>query len=93
VNRAIFIRPGSVADASGIVEVFLAARAEMTYLPDLHSDEQTRLWISQVMVPEHEVLVAVAQDKVVGFVALSTDLLEHLYVAPLQREAASARTF
>jgi ribosomal protein S18 acetylase RimI-like enzyme len=85
MNGSIFIRPGSVADAAGIAEVFIAARAAMTYLPDLHTDEQTRTWISHLMVPEHEVWIAAAHDKVVGFAALSKQWLEHLYVAPLEQ--------
>jgi GNAT superfamily N-acetyltransferase len=82
MDDSICIRSGSVADASAIAEVFLSARAEMTYLPDLHTDEQTRAWISHVMVPEHEVWIATENDKVVGFAALSKEWLEHLYVAP-----------
>jgi GNAT superfamily N-acetyltransferase len=85
MNDSTCIRPGSVADAPGIAEVFLSARAEMTYLPDLHTDEQTRAWISHVMVPEHEVWIATANDKVVGFAALSKEWLQHLYVAPSEQ--------
>jgi GNAT superfamily N-acetyltransferase len=85
VNDSIRIRSGHVADASGIAEVFLSARAEMTYLPDLHTNEQTRAWISHVVMREHEVWIAATNDKVVGFVALSKDWLEHLYVAPSEQ--------
>jgi ribosomal protein S18 acetylase RimI-like enzyme len=85
MRDSILIRQGSAADASGIAEVFLSARAEMTYLPDLHTDEETRAWISQVMVPEHELWVAAANGKIAGFAALSEDWLEHLYVSPSEQ--------
>ncbi|MFC0551570.1 GNAT family N-acetyltransferase [Planotetraspora thailandica] len=82
MNDSILIRPGSAADAAGIAEVFLAARGKMTYLPELHTDEETRAWISQVMVPDHEMWVATANGEIVGFAALSMDGLEHLYISP-----------
>ncbi len=85
MKDAVLIRPGSTADAAEIAEVFLAARAGMTYLPDLHTDAETRAWIAQVMIPEHEVWVAAVNDKVLGFVALTEEWLGHLYVSPAEQ--------
>jgi hypothetical protein len=39
------IRRAAPADAEAVADVFLAAKAEMTYLPDLHTDAETRRWI------------------------------------------------
>ncbi len=73
-------RPG---DAPAIADVFLATRrATMAYLPDVHTDEQTRRWIAEVVVLQEEVWVAEARSVLVGFAALSDTLLEHLYVLP-----------
>ncbi|MEU9830835.1 GNAT family N-acetyltransferase [Streptosporangium sp. NPDC048047] len=69
-------------DAGRIAEVFLAARAEMTYLPDLHTDEETRRWIAHVVLLDDEVWVTGPDGEVAAFAALGDGWLEHLYVAP-----------
>ncbi|MET8050079.1 GNAT family N-acetyltransferase [Streptosporangium sp. NPDC005286] len=69
-------------DAERIAEVFLAARGQMTYLPRLHTDEETRAWIAGVVVARHETWVAELHGQVAGFAALDDQWLEHLYVAP-----------
>jgi ribosomal protein S18 acetylase RimI-like enzyme len=75
-------RGATVDDSAGVAEVFIAARAEMAYLPRLHTDDETRWWIEHVVVAECEVWVAEAAGRVVGFAALRGDWLDHLYVAP-----------
>lgn len=67
--------------------MFLAARAGMDYLPRLYSDEQTRAWITHVVLAECEVWVAEAGGRVVGFAALSGAWLDHLYVDPGHQDA------
>ncbi|WP_433413105.1 N-acetyltransferase family protein [Microtetraspora malaysiensis] len=76
------IRLSWAGDAAHIAEVFLAARAQMTGLPHLRSDEQTRAWVSDVMLPASVVWIAELHGRVAGFAALRDDLLEHLYVTP-----------
>ncbi|OPG02377.1 hypothetical protein B1L11_42640 [Microbispora sp. GKU 823] len=86
------IRRAGSGDAQGVAEAFLAARAEMTYLPHLHTDEETRAWIAGVMLPSSQVWVAelrgrvvgfaALRGRVVGFAALRGDWLDHLYLAP-----------
>jgi len=74
----------TAADAARVGEVFLRARAEMTYLPRLHTDEETRDWFRNVMLPTHEVWVA-DEPPVAGFAALGETMLDHLYVDPAQQ--------
>ncbi|MER6173197.1 GNAT family N-acetyltransferase [Streptosporangium sp. NPDC001681] len=69
-------------DAERIADVFLAARGQMTYLPRLHTDEETRAWIAGVVVARHETWVAELHGQVAGFAALDDQWLAHLYVAP-----------
>jgi ribosomal protein S18 acetylase RimI-like enzyme len=76
------IRPAAPADAEAVADVFLAAKAEMTYLPDLHTDAETRCWLGDVVLHDLEVWIAEDDGRVVGFAALGEDLLEHLYVHP-----------
>lgn len=82
------IRPASVRDAEAITAVFLASRAAtMAYLPRLHDDEQTGAWIAHVVLQQCRVWVAHApgDPRVLGFVAVQGDMLEHLYLDPLYR--------
>ncbi|MBV9331748.1 MAG: GNAT family N-acetyltransferase [Alphaproteobacteria bacterium] len=75
------IRRATITDAAETAEVFLAARATMTYLPRLHSDDETREFISQV-VRNCETFVAIRNNRTVGFAALREGWLDHLYVHP-----------
>lgn len=77
-----FVRRAWRGDAERIADVFLAARRQMTYLPRLHTDEETRAWIAGVVVARHEVWVAERHGRIAGFAALDGQWLEHLYVAP-----------
>ena len=69
-----------------MADVFLASRRDaLPYLPALHSDEETRRWIADVVFPDGEVWVAVLDGRVAGFAVLSgagRDHLDHLYVLP-----------
>jgi len=78
---ATIIRRATLADSEATAEVFLASRATMTYLPQLHSDEETRAFIARV-VQEQETFVAVRNERVVGFAALNRHWLDHVYVHP-----------
>jgi ribosomal protein S18 acetylase RimI-like enzyme len=78
----LVIRGTRADDALAVAEVFLSARRRMTYLPDLHTDEETRAWIGKVVLRELEVWAAEEEGRVAGFAALADDLLEHLYVHP-----------
>jgi GNAT superfamily N-acetyltransferase len=80
---ALSLRPAEPKDADAIADVFIAARkASMPFLPDLHTDEDTRAWIRDVVLERDEVWVAAAGDRVDGFLAMNGDVLDHLYVAP-----------
>ena len=77
------LRPARPEDAPAVADVFLAAReAAMRYLPQLHTDEETRAWIERVVLPGDEVWLAEEDGRVLGFAALHADVLAHLYVAP-----------
>lgn len=54
----------------------------MPYLPELHSDEQVRLWTRDTLLPKAEVWIAEIADRPVGYLALVDDILDHLYVGP-----------
>jgi GNAT superfamily N-acetyltransferase len=81
------LRPARPTDASDVAEIFLAAYAEMRpYVRDVHTDDEIRAWIGDVVLRENEIVIAEVEGRPAGFAALDADLLGHLYVHPdLQR--------
>ena len=82
------IRPAEPGDATAIADVFIASFGTLTFLPKLHTDEDTVDFITSTVLPQDEVVVAEVDGRIVGFVAMSSggDLIELLYVHPdLQR--------
>ena len=87
------IRRASKDDWQEIAEIFLAARAGMTYLnAGLHSDAETRLFIRR-MVKRSEVWLAESDGEILGFAALAREAdggwLHHLYVGPASHNAGA----
>jgi len=75
------IRRSTTADTAPIADLFLASRATMTYLPPLHTDDETRAFIAGVVAGK-ETWVAERNGAVVGFAVVDGGWLEHLYVHP-----------
>jgi ribosomal protein S18 acetylase RimI-like enzyme len=75
------VRRAVPADAPAVAETFTAAFAGLTYLPKLHTADEDRAYFGRV-VAEHEVWVAEQDGRIVGFAALSDEVLEHIYVHP-----------
>jgi GNAT superfamily N-acetyltransferase len=75
------VRRAAPADAVAVADVFVTARAGMTYLPPLDV-EGARRFIVEKVVPELETWVAEEDGAIVGFAAIEGDDLAFLYVAP-----------
>jgi GNAT superfamily N-acetyltransferase len=79
----VILRPAVAADALEIADVFLAARRDaLSFVAVLHSDDETRRWISDVVMRRSVMWVAVLDRKIVGFFSLLSDQLDQLYVQP-----------
>jgi putative acetyltransferase len=77
------IRRATPEDAPALADIHVRARREsMPYLPDTYSPEEVLAWIEETMPQHEEVWVAEDEGRVIGFFALSDDLLYHLYVYP-----------
>jgi GNAT superfamily N-acetyltransferase len=79
------IRAARPADTERIESVFLSAAASMTYLPELHTEAETRRFIRDVLLPNNEVWVAEEAGRVIGFAGLGDEFLRHLYVGAEQQ--------
>jgi ribosomal protein S18 acetylase RimI-like enzyme len=75
------VRLAGPDDAGAVAEVFIASFATLTFLPKLHTDEETRGFIRRT-VETSEVWVAVDGGAIVGFASLSAEMLDHFYVHP-----------
>ncbi|MDP1625580.1 MAG: GNAT family N-acetyltransferase [Parvibaculum sp.] len=82
------IRRADDDDWQEVARVFIAARGAMAYLPKLHSDADTRLFIHRV-VRRSAVWLAVRGDALLGFAALEPGWLHHLYVDPAAQNAGA----
>ena len=72
-------------DALAIAELFTASRRDaLSYLPELHDDEDTRHHFADVVMKRCAVWVAIEQGRLVGFMAwnAASAHLDHLYLLP-----------
>jgi ribosomal protein S18 acetylase RimI-like enzyme len=76
------IRTAEAADADAVADLFLAARREMTYLREVHTEAETRDWVATTLIARREVWVAAEGGRTFAFAALDEASLEHLYVEP-----------
>ncbi len=76
------VRLADPDDADTIATVYIDSFETLTFLPRLHTEDETRGWIASVVMREHEVWVAEEEGRIVGMAAVSADVLEQLYVTP-----------
>ena len=77
------IRPAEARDADAIALVHRTSMREaLPYLPDLHTPDEDRDWVANVVLPHQEVWVAEVEERVVGVAALEGDMLTQLYILP-----------
>jgi len=76
------LRRARPEDGVAVAGVFAAARAEMRYLPALHSHEEHVAFFSTRVLPTSSVTVARTGGEVVAFSAVTDGWLNHLYVEP-----------
>jgi len=84
--KAIF-RKATEADAERVAEIYLTSRKRfLLYAPLAHTDAEIRLWVRQTLIPSGGVTVAIADNTVVGFLAVSHDnshgWIDQLYLEP-----------
>lgn len=77
------IRQADRGDADAVARVFRQSRLfHLPYLPDLHTPEEDRAYLADVVFRKCEVWVATQDEEVVGFCAFRQEWVDHLYLLP-----------
>ena len=75
------LRLANEGDGPQVVEVFLASFALLTFLPKVHTQEETeRFFLGEVK--KGGITVAHLDEGIVGFINLSKGWVDHLYISP-----------
>lgn len=83
MSDAMTVRRATTGDAARVAEIHLTSRrSAMPWLNRPHSEDETRSWFSDIVIPRGTVVVAEREGDVVGFAEPSDGWLHHLYVAP-----------
>jgi pimeloyl-ACP methyl ester carboxylesterase/GNAT superfamily N-acetyltransferase len=84
-DERIDIRRAGPEDGPSLGDVWLTSWRATFDFPPAHPDDDVRRWLADEMLPANEVWVAADREaggRVVGFMALSTAMVEQLYIAP-----------
>ena len=66
-----------------LARTWRAARQEhLQFLLDLHSEDEDRAYLANIVLPTHEVWVAEVEQMIAGFIAFGDGWIHHLYLAP-----------
>ncbi|MDO8269069.1 MAG: GNAT family N-acetyltransferase [Candidatus Levybacteria bacterium] len=77
----IIISIADLSDADQIFDIFEKARGEMKYLPDIHTSEETHVFVTSLVI-SGGVLVAKEKGRVAGFIHAKDGWVNHLYIDP-----------
>ncbi|CAN7335556.1 hypothetical protein ASC89_00175 [Devosia sp. Root413D1] len=80
----ITLRQAREADAADIAALFATSRRLLTFLPDLHTVEEDRVYVRDKVLRDFRVTVAERDGAIVGFMAELEGWIEHLYVDAAQ---------
>jgi GNAT superfamily N-acetyltransferase len=75
-------RPATANDATAIVRVFSPSFRLLTFLPMLHTEEEDRWFIENVILKECAVTVAEGDEGIVAFLAQQREEVRMLYTHP-----------
>ena len=76
------LRTANSGDGGALARLFSRSFGSLTFLPTLHTDDQQRRFIADIILPECEVTVAERQDSIVSFLARDNEEIRLLYTDP-----------
>jgi GNAT superfamily N-acetyltransferase len=79
----VAIRRALTSEADAIADLYVASRrGASAFIPTVHTDDETRAWVSGYLVPRLEVWVAESDGILLGMMALEDNLVDQLYISP-----------
>jgi ribosomal protein S18 acetylase RimI-like enzyme len=84
VDRRVIIRRGEASDADVAASIYLVSReaAGSAFPPNIHSAEETRAFVREVVMATREAWLATVEDRPVGLLVLDGDAIDWLHVLP-----------
>jgi len=80
---SVSFRRARAADASEVATVYIASRrGAAQWLPTVGTDDETRAFVINQMVPQRECWVAEDNGRIVAVLVLQDDEVDQFYVAP-----------
>lgn len=79
----IILRPATGSDAAAIARLMRAALGSFSWMPVIHTPADDLIFIRDVVLPRQQVTVADAGENIAGFIAVSGDWVEQLYLDPV----------
>ena len=81
-STRVILRPATSSDAAAIAKLMRAALASFDWMPVIHTPAEDLAFIRDIVLPLQQVTVAEAVKGIVGFIAVSCDWVEQLYLDP-----------
>lgn len=78
----VALRAAIGSDAASIAKVMRAALGSFDWMPVVHTPAEDLAFIRNVVLPRQQVTVAEAGTDIVGFIAVSGEWVEQLYLDP-----------
>ena len=78
----VALRPAIASDAPAIAKTMRASLNALAWMPALHTPEEDLFFIRDILLPNQQVTVAEAGEAIVGFIAVSGEWVEQLYLDP-----------
>jgi ribosomal protein S18 acetylase RimI-like enzyme len=76
------LRPAIGPDAGAIARIMRAALGSLDWMPVIHTPDEDLAFIREVVLPRQHVTVSEAGGTIVGFIAVSGEWVEQLYLDP-----------
>lgn len=81
-GQPIQIRSATKADADAIADVFSPSLRLLTFLPELHTTDEDRWFIANIIMNECAVTLAEHEGSIISFLALERDEIRLLHTHP-----------
>ena len=78
----VTLRPATASDAAAIARLMRAALGSFDWMPVIHTLAEDLAFIRDIVLPRQQVTVAQTGEKIVGFIAVSGEWGEQLYLDP-----------